>query len=145
MNQPTTAYIGATWAVLAIGIIAFLMGLWNAQMALNEKGYYFAVLCLGLYSAISLQKAVRDQVDGFPTSNLYMSISWSALAISVILIAVGLWNATLSLSEKGFYSVTFVMTLFAVITIQKNTRDTDNANKANAFDKSSVNFIKEDV
>lgn len=143
MNKPTSAYIGASWAVLAIGICAFLLGLWNAEMALNEKGFYFAVLCLGLYSAISLQKAVRDQAEGIPTSNLYMSISWTALAISVILIAVGLWNATLSLSEKGFYGIAFTMTLFAVITIQKNTRDMANVRKSDSNWTEKMNLIKE--
>ena len=33
-------------------------------------------------------------------------------------------NATgLSLSEKGFYMMAFTMSLFAAVTIQKNTRD----------------------
>ncbi|WP_016596759.1 YiaA/YiaB family inner membrane protein, partial [Yersinia pestis] len=32
-------------------------------------------------------------------------------------------NATLALSEKGFYGVTFFMTLFGAIAVQKNTRD----------------------
>lgn len=145
MNKPTSAYIGASWAVLAIGICAFLLGLWNAEMALNEKGFYFAVLCLGLYSAISLQKAVRDQAEGIPTSNLYMSISWTALAISVILIAVGLWNATLSLSEKGFYGIAFTMTLFAVITIQKNTRDMANVQRSDSSSWVEKRFLTKEI
>lgn len=145
MNQPTSAYIGASWAVLGIGIIAFLVGLWNAEMALNEKGYYFAVLCLGLYAAISLQKTVRDQAEGIPASALYMSISWSALAVAVILMAVGLWNATLALSEKGFYAIAFVMTLFAVITIQKNTRDMENAKRSTTDWVGAVSLTKDSV
>lgn len=130
-NQPTPAYIGASWAVFLIGVLAFLVGLWNAEMLLNEKGYYFAVLVLGLYSAISLQKTIRDKAENIPTSNLYYMVSWVALIISVLLICVGLWNAPLLLSEKGFYMMSFTMSLFAVITIQKNIRDIANANKQN--------------
>lgn len=127
IGQPTPAFIGASWAVMIVGIIVYLMGLWNATMALNEKGYYFAVLCLGLYSAISLQKALRDKAENIPTSNLYNMISWLALGISVALLVVGLFNATLTLSEKGFYMMAFTMSLFAAITVQKNTRDVANA------------------
>lgn len=123
--KPTTAYVGTSWAVMMVGIVAYLLGLWNAQsMLLNEKGYYFAILALGLYSAISLQKTLRDRAEGIPTTNLYYFISWAALAVSVILIALGLLNAaSLSLSEKGFYMMSFTMSLFAAVTIQKNTRD----------------------
>jgi hypothetical protein len=46
-----------------------------------------------------------------------------AVEISVVLLVVGLWNATLILSEKGFYGMAFVLSLFAAITVQKNTRD----------------------
>lgn len=63
-------------------------------------------------------------------SQLYYMISWSALITAIILMAVGLWNATLSLSEKGFYTLAFTMSSFAVITIQKNMRDLQNANQA---------------
>lgn len=123
--KPTTAYVGTSWAVMLVGVLAYLMGLWNAQsMLLNEKGYYFAVLALGLYSAISLQKTLRDRAEGIPTTNLYYLISWAALAVSIALIAIGLMNASgLSLSEKGFYMMAFTMSLFAAVTIQKNTRD----------------------
>lgn len=138
MNKPTAAYIGATWAVFAIGIISFLVGLYNAPMLPNEKGYYLAVIVLGLYAAISLQKTVRDKAENLPVSNLYYGISWGALAVSVLLISVGLWRAQLLLSEKGFYGIAFTMSLFAVITIQKNIRDMQNdAQHAHHYDTSS--------
>lgn len=123
-NQPTAAYIGASWAVMLIGVLAYCFGLWNAKlMMLNEKGYYFAVLCLGLYAAISLQKTIRDKAEGIPTSNQYYIISWMALVIAIALQLVGLWNAELNMSEKGFYLMAFTMSVFASITIQKNVRD----------------------
>ena len=122
--QPSAAFIGASWTSLFIGITAFIIGLWNAEMELNEKGYYFTVLMFGLFSAISVQKAVRDQLEGIPVTNLYYGISWFTTLLSVVLLTVGLWNADLTKSEKGFYAMSFVLSMFAAITVQKNTRDT---------------------
>ncbi len=123
--KPTAAYVGTSWAAMLIGVLAYLIGLWNAQnMLFNEKGYYLAVLALGLYTAISLQKTLRDRAEDIPTTTLYYMISWAALALSLLLITVGLFNASsLSLSEKGFYMMSFTLSLFAAVTIQKNTRD----------------------
>jgi len=36
---------------------------------------------------------------------------------------IGLWNADLLLSEKGFYAMSYTLSLFAAIAVQKNTRD----------------------
>lgn len=123
--KPTTAYVGASWGVMIIGMLAYLFGLWNnAAMQLNEKGYYLAVLALGLYAAVSLQKTLRDKAEGIPTTAIYYSISWAALALAVLLIMIGLYNADgLNISEKGFYMMAFTMSLFAAVTIQKNIRD----------------------
>jgi len=121
--QPSAAFIGASWAALLIGVIAFIIGLWNAEMELNEKGYYFTVPLFGLYSAISVQKAIRDQMEGFPVTNLYYGISWIAALSSLVLLTIGLWNADLAKSEKGFYAMSFVLSLYAAIAVQKNTRD----------------------
>ena len=123
--KPTGAYVGTSWAVMLVGVLAYLLGLWNATgMLLNEKGYYLAVLILGLYSAISLQKTLRDRAEGIPTTQLYYSISWAALAVSIALILIGLINADgLNISEKGFYLMSFTISIFAAVTIQKNTRD----------------------
>lgn len=122
-QQPSAAFIGASWAALLIGITGFLIGLWNAEMELNEKGYYFTVLMFGLFSAISVQKAVRDQMEGIPVTNLYYGIAWFATILSVVLLTIGLWNAQLLRSEKGFYAMAFVLSMFAAIAVQKNTRD----------------------
>jgi uncharacterized membrane protein YiaA len=121
--RPTNAFISASWAALFAGGIAYLVGLWNAAMPLNEKGFYFTVLVLGLFSAVSLQKSVRDHIEGVPVTGIYFGLCWSSLGTSVLLLTVGLWHATLSLSEKGFYAMAFVLSLFAAVAVQKNVRD----------------------
>lgn len=124
MNQkPSNAFIAASWATLLTGIAAYIIGLWNAEMMLNEKGYYFTILMYGLFSAISLQKAVRDQLEGVPVTGIYYGLAWFSTILALVLLTVGLWNATLTKSEKGFYAMSFVLSLFAAIAVQKNTRD----------------------
>jgi uncharacterized membrane protein YiaA len=123
INKPSAAFIGVSWFALLTGITAFLIGLFNAEMQLNEKGYYFTVLMFGLFSAISVQKSVRDQLEGIPVTNLYYGLSWFASLLSVVLITVGLWNADIERSEKGFYAMAFVLSMYAAIAVQKNTRD----------------------
>jgi uncharacterized membrane protein YiaA len=122
-QQPSAAFIGASWMALLIGVTAYLIGLWNADMELNEKGYYFTVLMFGLFAAISVQKAVRDQMEGVPVTNLYYGIAWFSTILSIVLLTIGLWNAKLVKSEKGFYAMSFVLSMFAAIAVQKNTRD----------------------
>ncbi len=128
-GEPTAAFKGgASWAALLVGVTAYFIGLFNATMQLNEKGYYLAVLVFGLYSAVSLQKAVRDKEEGIPVTNIYYGISWVALIVSISLMGIGLYNAgSIVLSEKGFYGMSFVLSLFASITVQKNIRDTQQA------------------
>jgi uncharacterized membrane protein YiaA len=127
-GEPTAAFKGASWAALMVGVSSYLIGLFNAAMELNEKGYYFAVLAFGLYAAVSLQKAVRDKEEDIPVTAIYYGISWLALIISISLMAIGLYNAgSIILSEKGFYAMSFVLSLFAAITVQKNIRDTQRA------------------
>jgi uncharacterized membrane protein YiaA len=131
--QPSNAFIAASWSALFIGTIAFIIGLWNANMQLNEKGYYFTVLMFGLFSAISVQKAVRDQLEDIPVTNLYYGIAWFCTLLSIVLLTVGLWNAELAKSEKGFYAMSFTLSLFAAIAVQKNTRDMKASKRTELF------------
>jgi len=122
-NKPTPAFIAASWTSLLIGMVSFCVGLWNATMQLNEKGYYFTVLLFGLFSVISVQKTVRDKLEGIPVTEIYYGVSWFVTIVSILLLVIGLWNAKLDLSEKGFYGISFFLSLFAAIAVQKNTRD----------------------
>ena len=120
---PTPAFVAASWIALLAGAAAFMIGLWNAGMQLNEKGYYFTILMYGLFAAVSLQKSVRDRAEGTPVSGLYFSLCWVSLLLTMLLLTVGLINATLTQSEKGFYAMSFLLSLFAAVAVQKNVRD----------------------
>ena len=120
---PTPAFVAASWIAMLAGASAFVIGLWNASMALNEKGYYFTILMYGLFAAVSLQKSVRDRAEGTPVSGLYFSLCWISLLLTMLLLTVGLFNATLTLSEKGFYAMSFMLSLFGAVAVQKNVRD----------------------
>ncbi|MCB0479279.1 MAG: hypothetical protein KDC84_14015 [Crocinitomicaceae bacterium] len=122
-TKPTPAFVGASWAALGIGLISYCIGLWNSDMLLNEKGYYFTVILFGLFSAISVQKCVRDKSEGIPVTDIYYGISWFTTITSIVLLVVGLRNADLWLSEKGFFGMAFTLALFAAVAVQKNTRD----------------------
>ncbi|UOD30182.1 hypothetical protein INH39_33435 [Massilia violaceinigra] len=122
-QRPTGAFIGASWAALFVGAGTFLVGLWNSTMQLNERGYYFTLLMYGLFAAVSLQKSVRDRLEGVKVTAIYFALCWVSLLLSVLLLTVGLWNATLAPSEKGFYAMSFVLSLFAAVAVQKNVRD----------------------
>ena len=122
-QKPTAAFVAASWAALIIGAIVYLLGLWNAAMQLNEKGYYFTILMYGLFSAVSLQKTVRDRLEGISVTGIYFGLCWVSLLLSVGLLAVGLFNASLAASEKGFYAMAFLLSLFGAVAVQKNVRD----------------------
>ena len=99
-QKPSNAFIAASWIALGTGMIGFLVGLWRAEMALNEKGYYFTILMFGLFAVISLQKSVRDRLENIPVTDLYYGISWFATILAIVLLVIGLWNATLLPSGK---------------------------------------------
>lgn len=122
-QKPTNAFIAASWIALGIGMAGFLIGLWRSEMELNEKGYYFTVLMFGLFAVVSVQKTVRDKLEKIPVTDIYYALSWFATILALALMVIGLWNADLLPSEKGFYAFAFVLALFGAITVQKNTRD----------------------
>lgn len=123
VEKPSGAYVGASWAGLAAGVLAYCIGLWNADIDIASKGFYLTVLLYGLFAAVSVQKSVRDRNEGIQVTNIYYGICWVAVVSALLLLTVGLFNASLALSEKGFYAMAFLLALFCAITIQKNTRD----------------------
>lgn len=123
IQAPTKSYSIASIAALIIGTGAYLIGLYNADMALNEKGYYLAIILYGLFSMVSLQKTIRDKLEGIATSKIYYTLAWVSSGFAIALLTIGLINADLLLSEKGFFAMAYVLSLFAAVSVQKNVRD----------------------
>jgi len=134
-QKPSAAFIAASWVALGIGMIGYLVGLSRAEMLLSEKGYYFTILMYGLFAVISVQKSVRDKLENVPVTDIYYGISWFSTILSIVLLTVGLWNASMLPSEKGFYAFAFILALFSAVAVQKNTRDTHAHERAISADE----------
>jgi uncharacterized membrane protein YiaA len=90
----------------------------------------------GLFAAVSLQKSVRDRLEGTRVTGIYYSLCWLSLLLALLLLTVGLWNATLPSSEKGFYAMAYLLSLFGSVAVQKNVRDIA------LYDKGSTGFAE---
>ena len=122
--KPSNAFIAVSWIALIVGISGYLIGLWRSEMWLSEKGYYFIGLMFGLFAVVSVQKSVRDRLENIPVTDIYYGLSWFSTILTLVLLVVGLWNAELLPSEKGFYAFSYLLAIFGAIAVQKNTRDT---------------------
>jgi uncharacterized membrane protein YiaA len=136
-QKTSAAFIAASWIALGVGMAGFIIGLWRSEMLLSEKGYYFTVLMYGLFAAVSVQKSVRDRLEGIPVTAIYYGISWFSTILAIVLLVVGLWNATLLPSEKGFYAFAYLLGIFGAIAVQKNTRDMAIFETGSSFSKPS--------
>lgn len=136
-QKTSGAFIAASWIALGVGMAGFIIGLWRSEMLLSEKGYYFTVLMYGLFAAVSVQKSVRDRLEGIPVTAIYYGISWFSTILAIVLLVVGLWNATLLPSEKGFYAFAYLLGIFGAIAVQKNTRDMQIFETGSSFSKPS--------
>ena len=116
----SSAFVLASWLALLVGVCCFTIGLWNADMQLNEKGYYASILLLGLYSTVSLQKVMDESSKKIVNSGFYIIFSWISFLASLVFLIVGLYNAELMLSEKGFFGIAYFLCLFGVMSVQKN-------------------------
>ena len=123
LQKPTNAFVFASWIAVATGILGFIIGLWQSDLLLNEKYYYVTVLLFGLFAVVSLQKSVRDRLEGIKVTDIYYGICWFGTLISLTLLAAGLISADLLPSEKGFYAFAYLLGLYGAVTVQKNTRD----------------------
>ena len=72
---------------------------------------------------VSLQKVVRDRLDGLEVTHIYFALCWVSVGICITLLLISLFNATMNLSEKGFYIMAYLMSMFGAIATQKNVRD----------------------
>ncbi|HDV5593700.1 TPA: hypothetical protein RI785_002418 [Vibrio cholerae] len=137
---PTRPYVLTALVALGIGVFTYLIGLINANLQFNEKGYYFVVLVFGLFSVITLQKTIRDESEGLKVTSAYKNLNIFCVIIACALMFIGLYNVdTLLLNEKGFFGIAFVMSLFSSIVVQKNVRDLEYF-KSKSKSESNSNF-----
>ena len=125
INKPSSAFIAVSWVALITGAAAYIIGLFNASMLLNEKGYYLIPDFIWLICSSLFAENCPGQLEGIQVTAIYFGLCWASIVICIALLAIGLWNASLELSEKGFYIMAFLLSLFGAVAVQKNIRDLD--------------------
>ena len=95
----------------------------ECQYAAERKGLLLYDFIIRLICCDFGAKSVRDRAEGIAVTDLYYGISWFATIAAMVLLTIGLWNADLLRSEKGFYAMAFCLSMFSAIAVQKNTRD----------------------
>ncbi|MGB0390598.1 MAG: inner membrane protein YiaA [Salibacteraceae bacterium] len=138
--KPSNAFVAASWIALIVGMSGYLIGLWRSEMWMSEKGYYFTILIFSLFAVVSVQKAVRDRIEKVPVTDIYYGISWFCTLLSIVLLIIGLWNADLLPSEKGFYAFSFLLAIFGAVAVQKNTRDIQMVEKLDTENETVVHY-----
>jgi uncharacterized membrane protein YiaA len=59
-QKPSMAFTAVSWVVLLIGIPGYIISQLNAQMQLNEKGWYAFAFLLSIFGAIAVQKNTSE-------------------------------------------------------------------------------------
>ena len=134
INKPTPAFVAASWVALLAGAATYCIGLFNADLLLNEKSYYLILIIYRIFSSVSLQKSIRDKLAGVHVTHIDYGLGWASGGICMALLAICLFNANLALSEKGFYIMAFLLSLFGAVAVQKNIRDMEYLRQHNSSD-----------
>ena len=105
------------------GITVYVIGIFRSRMEVNEMGFYFAVLILGLFATVSVQEVLRNRYENIPVSGVYFSLALLALVSALTMFIIALIRVELLPSEVGFYGISYFLTLFGAICVQKMVRD----------------------
>lgn len=62
-KRNTMAFTFLSWASFALALTFVLVGVWNADWKLVEKGYYAGTMLWAITSAFVLAKVVRDNEE----------------------------------------------------------------------------------
>ena len=93
------------WILFLSGALIYVIGLWQACPLLSGKGYFLGVLITGMFIVYAYQRDVKRGLmdEGFA------SVCRMVAQITSGLLLVGLWNAPLSLVERGAYLAAFCL------------------------------------
>lgn len=94
-----------SWLFMLAGALIYLIGLWQACPLVSGKGYFLGVLITSMFIVYVYQREVkRGTID-----DCFTSVCQMVALLTCGLLLVGLWNAPLSLVERGAYLAAFCL------------------------------------
>lgn len=138
-KKPSAAFVAAGWAALTVFAGTYAVSLWRMDIPVIEAYFYVTIVLFGLFGVVSVVKSVRDKEDGIPVTGLFYGLAWVATIAPITIMSIYLLQiSTLDELQRGFLFLTFVACVFAVVVVQKNTRDLQDWNNWDRPMKKSV-------
>ncbi|MFD2671183.1 YiaA/YiaB family inner membrane protein [Marinicrinis sediminis] len=133
-KRNTVAFTAISYFALAAGFALFGIGVFNADWALNVKGYYILCIVLITMCCIVVQKVARDNVEDKElqlenprhrkrNTPAFTGMSYAGLAIGYGMFFIGMYNADFELNVKGYYIAVVLLISYSAIGVQKVVRD----------------------
>lgn len=95
VNAPQFAFIG--------GMLLYLLCLWRGCPQLDDKGYFLAVLVLGVFTIVAYRQTMETR---------FTALCRLVLLLASGLLLVGVWNMPLSLVHKGLIAAAWFACLY---------------------------------
>ena len=76
-----------------------------------------------MFGVVAVAKATRDKVEGVPVSAAFTGLSYAAVIIPSVGLAVALWMSSEPATARWALFIAAVLLVYASATVQKNVRD----------------------
>lgn len=144
-TKSSQTWYGLSWLFFSICLFTTGIGIYNMGMPKSVQGYFVQSVIVITICSFNLQKSLKDKDDGVQSvTGQWMMLTWGAFILSIITIAIGIWNLDAPLSVKGFYSQSIILLIGSSVNLQKVTMERDmDAKKKPIGDNKPIPPIKD--
>jgi len=139
VQRDTHAWILQVWIFFIIAVSASCVGIYYLPVPVWVQGYATMGLFFMIGSTFTLAKTIRDNRFRQIDTPAWIFQVWTSFIISLLLVAVGVYNMPVELWVKGYIAIGTIFVLATSFTLSKTIRDNHEASQleSNVFQSSS--------
>ena len=98
-----------------------LVGIWNTDWMLLEKGYYTAIILWMTFSAITLIEMLRFKEERVNEPAYFNMSCWLSVTLAFSFGIISIYNTEWDLYLKGYYWMGMIFVAFSTLVLSRET------------------------